>query len=839
MAEPRRRGWSCRGASEAVILALVCLAPWAFGSVEAWAELAIDLAIGLLAVLDLVASGRARGRGLLSEAPGLALLGLAVLALAQATPLPTGVSGVLAPGLAGGVAPAVSERIPGDPGPPVALPPPTATVAPEESRNAAARLAAAWVFFRCVRNAAGAHGAYRRFAVAVAGNAALLSLFSVAQSLSWGGQIYGFRVAPVADGWRTGGPFVGHNALAAALNLGLGLSLGLLAASRSAGARAAAVYAAGMAVTGIVASHSRCGFLAMLATGVGYALVIRRHGKRGWYGPAAVAVLAVVLLGLAGGATAYRRLASIVDPASLDDRLDVWSAALRAWADHPAWGTGLGTFAVGAAPYFRHDHGVVFGRAENEYLDVLLEGGVIGFGILLAGLSASFRLGWLGVREARSPGGRALAAGGLLALASLAVQSLGDFAPHVPGVGLAALALGAHLCASGSPGRPYEARALRPASAVAGLSAVVLCGVLVIHAFYLARAEARLAGSGVPQPGSAVPESISRDVPAASLERMRRALEGALHDRPDWAEGHMRLGLVRMSLYERKAGEWVGGSVSDPEIVAGLADPLRLHAVAHAEGSGPEVWLDHEPVQRHLVPAARCFLEARRCSPALASAHARLACLDFLFMPGDPGRDYAARAVRLAGADSATLALAARAASQAGHLGVAARAWRQELRVRDTNWERVAVASADAIAPDEILRSVIPSGARLPVWFADLLFPSDADGEARALFLREAIKRLPGDRTLSRAERLRLEARARAGLGDGDRPRELWESALALDPFRGDWRDEFAGWLADHGDIEAAHRQALIGVGVDPGHHGLRQTLKATAERIARGPDAR
>src|SRR5438270_506532 len=81
----------CRRASEVVMLSLSCLAPWAFGSVEAWAELGLDVGVALIALLGLVGHWGAGQRGSRSDAPGLALIGLALLALAQAAPLPEGI----------------------------------------------------------------------------------------------------------------------------------------------------------------------------------------------------------------------------------------------------------------------------------------------------------------------------------------------------------------------------------------------------------------------------------------------------------------------------------------------------------------------------------------------------------------------------------------------------------------------------------------------------------------------------------------------------------------------------------------------------------------------------
>src|SRR5262245_25738251 len=94
--EPRGFRW-VRRISEAVLLPLACLSPWAFGAVEAWAELLLDLGIALLGVLGLiVARGSDRVRHLVC-APSLALGALAILAVVQAVPLPAGVLRAIAP----------------------------------------------------------------------------------------------------------------------------------------------------------------------------------------------------------------------------------------------------------------------------------------------------------------------------------------------------------------------------------------------------------------------------------------------------------------------------------------------------------------------------------------------------------------------------------------------------------------------------------------------------------------------------------------------------------------------------------------------------------------------
>ena len=102
-----------RQVSEAIVLASACLAPWAFGAVDAWARFGLDLGIVLLAVLAvLIGRGSNRGRGL-PCIPSLALAGLVLLALAQAVPLPGSLLRWAAPGtyaLRASLTPGVPER---------------------------------------------------------------------------------------------------------------------------------------------------------------------------------------------------------------------------------------------------------------------------------------------------------------------------------------------------------------------------------------------------------------------------------------------------------------------------------------------------------------------------------------------------------------------------------------------------------------------------------------------------------------------------------------------------------------------------------------------------------
>src|SRR4051812_27602460 len=119
--EPPRVGF-CQSASEAVMLAMACLAPWAFGAVDTWAEFGLDIGGALVAVLgfaDRWGSGRSGSR---LGGPGLALVGLALLAVAQVVALPERVLSLVSPATAAlraAVIPNAPERVLDDPDSPV------------------------------------------------------------------------------------------------------------------------------------------------------------------------------------------------------------------------------------------------------------------------------------------------------------------------------------------------------------------------------------------------------------------------------------------------------------------------------------------------------------------------------------------------------------------------------------------------------------------------------------------------------------------------------------------------------------------------------------------------
>lgn len=821
---------------------MACLSPWAFGAVEAWSEGLLYLGVFLAAALVAVSPPWADRTRSLFCPPSLALAGLVVLALAQVTPLPPGLLRRVAPAsaaLATDLVPRPSERVPGDASPTVAPPAPVVSQNPELTVDAAARLAATWALFVTVLGLRGGLASLHRFGVAVAVNATLLSLFSVVQLLSWNGKVYWVREAPTAG---YGGPFVCHNHLAAYLNLGLGFALSALVSAgrsdrpRAGGARLAAAYACGMIVVGVLVSLSRGGFVAMLVASAVTLAVSKpvppslRAGA-GW--AAALGVVAVLLASV-GALDPYRRLVSLFGADAYAGRFEVWSGALRAWSDQPLWGVGLGTFSYATMRYFGKGEDVFYGHAEDEYLEFLTEGGVVGLALGLLALGGVFLLGRRALRSAADGRQRALLLGALFGLVALATQSLSDFPMHVPGVAVAGVVLAGHLCRAGlGPARGPAAPSGRALSAAAGLAVTAVSLLALWHGVVMARAESELAGGGVPPAGFLVPTAALRKHPMDRLEAVREHLERSLAWRPNWAEGHARLGLNLLGEYRAAVLDQPGVRELAPARAEALADPLWLHRVVHSAAAAGDVRA-HEPVARYLVPAARCFLEARRCCPAWALPHAELAALDYLLEGGEPAPVYARRALRLAGSDGSTLAVAAAAAAQAGDLELAALCWRRGLESHERGWAEVADQAVAALPADRVLDLVVPGG-KFALWFADRFYAAPESRAVRDRFLRAAVARLPHDRGLAEADRLHYEAQALARLGEAEPARTKMTLALGLEPQRSAWRGELVEWLIGWDRPREAHDLALLGLYFTPGDPAARRAVEQAAAALSVG----
>ncbi len=688
-----------------------------------------------------------------------------------------------------------------------------------------------------------------------------LTLFALIQALTWNGKIYGIRPSPIQHAWYTGGPFVSYHHLAAYLNFGLGFALAFVMGGgysvssrpgqkvhRLGGHRIPplALYATGLITVGVLASHSRGGFLAMAISGAVLALVLRRQPVRVWFAMAVILLFAALLLFAIGTSSPLERLSTIWDTSltGFNGRSQIWIASLRAWLANPVWGVGLGCFPAGAVPFYQFEREGLYFHAENDYLEVLAEGGLLAFGLGLLAFASIARLSSRSSRSAPTGADRIMVMGGLFGLVALAVKSCADFPLHIPGVAITGLVICAYLSRIGldASGRamapdPASARAAGLKAFLAMTALAVLCLPLLWWGYRQTRDEIALIEAGIPRSGQEWLTANYGRRPVDQLELFEVTLEKILSRRPNWSDGHLRLGLMYLSQYHQITAELAvkdGQSPSDAEIIA---SPLWLHGLVHTGTKSDaeiEELIEEDPIWLYLVPAARSFLEARRCCPVRSLPHAWLAILDYLVVSGETTSDHVRRALSQSGNDARVMALGARAAVQVGDLQLAARCWRKSLEIDPSQADDIALVAGAVLSPDQILDQVLPINGDQVIRFADLLYSDPSSKPARDQFLKEAIKRAESDPAQTQTERIWCEGQARARLNERDLARKQMEAALAEEPKREHWRDEYIDWLIRWGDTEEAFNQATVGVHVVPGQSGPRTALDRATEARAR-----
>ena len=216
---------------------------------------------------------------------------------------------------------------------------------------------------------------------------AALAGFALLQGISSNGRLYWMR-QPRMGGWIYG-PYVNHNHYAGLMEIlvpiPLVLSLTHLASNRT---RAVAAAAAAVMLGTIFLSGSRGGMLAILAELILLAALLVKQ-KRSLRTAIGVGVFLVIVAGLltwVGGAELSKRIAS-VGPShteiSSDLRTTINRDGLKMFLKRPILGWGLGAFPV-VYPQFRTFYTNFFvNEAHDDYLQLLVEMGLLGFGTML------------------------------------------------------------------------------------------------------------------------------------------------------------------------------------------------------------------------------------------------------------------------------------------------------------------------------------------------------------------------------------------------------------------------------------------------------------------------
>ncbi len=859
-----------RGSMEAVVLVMVCLSPWAFGAMAPDHEFLLDVGI---AVLMFLWAARMLLDGQLSwrKCPVAVCLAVSVfVGLGQVTPLPRDLVGRISPAtgrMYDRLLPARPEVLPFGEPTGVSTPPAGSTLSfyPGSTQREVARYLAILLLFVLVRNNIASPANLQRLCIVAVVNGSLLALFGLVQAFSAEPEtIYWSYPAPGLS--SIFGPYVNRNHFAFYVNVCVGLGAGLqlskftgrgklqgeggpscaatLANRVTTGARdqiqlaldpvaLAMIFALALMISSVVYSLSRGGFVGLLGGSI-LGLVIMLPRLR-WSTQGRTVLLTVVTAVALVSWFGYDRVVTRLgtsknDLVSQQGRVGLWSRSLPLVRDFPLWGTGYGTYEFVEVLHRNDaDHGaVIVDHAHNDYLEALVEGGLVLFIPVVVAVVLVFRLGLRAVRrnEDRPAGGLVL--GALIAFTTVAIHSLSDFGMHIPANAVIVTVLCAQLCAAGrqrawagpetTADREFDdsdryVLRLRGLAPVVGALSVAALGLWLAGDGWRAHRAQQFRLKGF---------ELDADPDPANPERKVAALEAATRLVPGYGRLQAELAHAHLTILERRRDE-----LAESGTPTERAGPGSIPA----EDERRET---ERLTQLHLGPALRHFLRSRDVCPLRAEAHMEIAGYVDKFEKAEPREAYLERAKFLSPDDPELWKRCGSFELADGRPDQAWKSWRRSLELSDSHLSEILKQSAGHLSSHEIVRRVLPDRPGLLLEAALQLYPQP--GEGRLPFLGKALAILADRTDALKAADLHIKASIHRALGQSAEALTAYRASLDLEPLQHSWRYELAELLYEQDQFRESFQELLKVQMMQPENEQARKLMDTVKGKIAQGP---
>ncbi|MGA3087500.1 MAG: O-antigen ligase family protein [Terriglobales bacterium] len=255
------------------------------------------------------------------------------------------------------------------------------------------------------------------------------AFFALAQELTSNGKIFWVH-SPHFRGSMYGS-YVDHDHYAGLMEMLVPIPFVVSMGHLLVGGKRALVGACAVLMAGtIFLSGSRGGMLAFVVEMALFAALTqgKRRSPRLAMGSMAVCVLVLVLLIFVGRGQVLGRLGDL----SPGIRLGITTDSLKMFSRRPIWGWGLGTFST-IYPSFRSFPTNLFvNEAHNDYAQLLVETGLLGFGLMLWFLERLYRQGLPTSRRWEFQWDAALSLAALLGCTGILLHSFVDFNLQIP-----------------------------------------------------------------------------------------------------------------------------------------------------------------------------------------------------------------------------------------------------------------------------------------------------------------------------------------------------------------------------------------------------------------------
>jgi O-antigen ligase len=264
-----------------------------------------------------------------------------------------------------------------------------------------------------------------------------VAMFALLQGIASNGKLYWVR-PPESGGWIYG-PYVNHNHYAGLMEMLMPIPLVIsLAGDVRRSRRALAALAAAVMASTIFLSGSRGGmaaFAAQMALLAGFVLKRRKNWKAA-FAFGAFLIIALGLLAWLGGGELVERLASINTGTRAElsggTRLTIDRDALKMFAKKPVLGWGLGVFPDVYPQFSSLGTNLQVGMAHDDYLQLLVEMGALGFATVLWFLLTLFRSALRNLGNQSADTNTAVTLAAMLGVSGILVHSFVDFNLQIP-----------------------------------------------------------------------------------------------------------------------------------------------------------------------------------------------------------------------------------------------------------------------------------------------------------------------------------------------------------------------------------------------------------------------
>lgn len=855
------------GLSQLILLACLLVSPWIFGGVQFNVQVVLCGAVlaagGVCCASVLLNSSRVPKRQLLPFVPFLMIVAVALLHL---------------------------------------LPTPWQSYYPAATRLEVARLVMAAGVFGIATVLFQSTASRPMLWAMIAANGAVLAFFGVAHKLRPDAGLFSY--VPTHGG-SPFASFVSKNSAAGYLNLCVAAGLGLLMWSRARSARrlgkiakmqnpandvspdhkhkgkrsphsrfharprldAIQIFAIALIVTclaGIFSSMARGASIAALSAGAITALSVPRRSR-------VMMILLCTTVGLLCFALiswsglipqVESRLSTLGgDELTENGRWAHWSDALRAVSHSWLTGTGLGTYRYAYLPYQANTWTVWFHHAENQYLETLLECGIVGLAALLSLMTLIASQLYKLFKRGEHSGSADIRVAGLFAFCSMGIQSLFDFPLVIPSnMLLFAVICGAitgsvMALSAASPAKPtHRPQPHLDKYRLVPTWATALCfayGAFGFHELQVA-ADIQVARDDAPSPADLHPDPTNLVQQLSDLDRHIDELTTLAARKADDAELQQQIAELWISRYRLQTFQQniatQTDTVNESQNRSSLwkaTNPVLLYANANtAQQTGHPELVDelrhNSLVTQNLVPAVRHLQLAEQSCSILPRVNLDLATLAFVFDKSPDGAEFLQRELHLSSANSDTLSTVGVCAFSTGLKDLANSAWSRSLTLHPTQLNDIVdFLVAEKVGIDDIVLA-LPDSPHMLAELAATRFSGAEHATDRIALLGRARKLLDAESPESRDEQWHRQfARVHIAARNTDAAVAEYRRAIQLAPLQLETRLELSRVLQQQERYTEAYEEARVCAALEPDRDDIktliRQLLRKEQSMLEKG----